>query len=214
MDDVAPDGSPVAVYLRLPAGDVPQLVHRAVGEGATILELGCGVGRITHPLVALGHRVVAVDNSPDMLRHVHGAQTVLADIETLQCPERFDAVLLASHLINAPELDERQRLLSVCKQHARAGGLVLIERYDVEWARNAKPGVHHVGDVTITWHDLQRDGDVLHAGVTYGIDDHSWTQRFTAMILDDAQLCEEAAAAGLELESWIGEHHEWARFVA
>jgi SAM-dependent methyltransferase len=214
VDGIAPDGSPVAVYLRLPAGDVPQLVHRAVGEGATILELGCGVGRITHPLVALGHRVVAVDNSADMLRHVHGAQTVLADIETLQLPERFDAVLLASHLINAPEVDERQRLFSVCKQHVRAGGVVLAERYDVEWARDAKPEVHHVGDVTISWHDIAHDGDVLHAAITYTVDDHSSTQRFTAMILDDAQLCEEAAAAGLELESWIGEHREWARFVA
>jgi 2-polyprenyl-3-methyl-5-hydroxy-6-metoxy-1,4-benzoquinol methylase len=61
MNDVAPDGSPVEIYRRLPAGNVPQLIHAAVGDGASILELGCGAGRLTHPLAELGHRVVAVD---------------------------------------------------------------------------------------------------------------------------------------------------------
>lgn len=214
MADVAPDGSPVAVYLRLPAGDVPDLVHDAVGDSATILELGCGVGRITHPLVALGHHVVAVDNSPEMLRHVHGARTVLADIETLALDDRFDAVLLASHFINTPDDGMRRRLFSVCKEHTRRDGIVLVERYDVEWARTAEPRTSHIGDVTIAWHDLQRVGDVLHAAVTYTLDDRSWTQRFTAMILDDDRLRAEAAAVGLRLESWLGEHREWARFVA
>jgi SAM-dependent methyltransferase len=214
MEEVAPDGSPVAVYLRLPAGSVPQLVHDAVGAGATILELGCGVGRVTHPLVALGHRVVAVDNSPAMLRHVHGAEMVLADIETLELMERFDAVLLASHFINAPTFEQRRRLLEVCKRHARPGGIVLVERYDVEWARTAQPRTSHVGDVTIAWHDVRRDGDLLHAAVTYTVDDQSWTQRFSAVILDDERLRDEAAAVGLRFDSWLGDRREWARFVA
>ena len=76
VPDVAPDGSPVAVYLRLPAGKTPGLVHDAMPVGSTILELGCGVGRITHPLLAFGHEIVAVDNSAEMLRHVRGARAV------------------------------------------------------------------------------------------------------------------------------------------
>lgn len=50
---LAPDGSPVAVRLRLAPGDVPELIDGAVPPGSRILELGCGVGRITHPLLAL-----------------------------------------------------------------------------------------------------------------------------------------------------------------
>ncbi len=49
-------------------------MYEAAGAGASILELGCGAGRVTHPLVALGHPVVAVDESPEMLAHVRGAE--------------------------------------------------------------------------------------------------------------------------------------------
>ena len=64
---MAPDGSPVELFARLPAGSVPQLIHDAIPPGASILELGAGAGRITHPLIGLGHEVVAVDESPEML---------------------------------------------------------------------------------------------------------------------------------------------------
>ena len=65
------DGSPVDLYRLLPALGEPEQVHDAIAPGAEVLELGCGVGRITHPLVALGHRVVAVDESKEMLANVH-----------------------------------------------------------------------------------------------------------------------------------------------
>ena len=45
-------------------------MHAAVPEGASILELGCGTGRILKPLAALGHLVHGVDDSPGMLAHV------------------------------------------------------------------------------------------------------------------------------------------------
>jgi SAM-dependent methyltransferase len=98
--DVTDDGNPVAVYLALPAGDEPQLIHDAVSPGASILELGCGAGRVTRPLAAMGHPMVAVDNSPAMLKHVTVAQTVCADITHLDLGRTFDAVLVASHLVN------------------------------------------------------------------------------------------------------------------
>lgn len=91
-----------------------------------MLELGCGVGPITHRLLALGHEVAAVDNSAAMLEQVHGARTVLADVEV--------------------------------------------------------------------------DGD-------------SWTQRFSAAILDDDQLIAEAADAGLVFDAWLDPVGTWARFA-
>ena len=70
----------------------PEIVHATASPGAWILELGCGTGRITHPLVALGHPVVAVDESPEMLAHVRGAETVCARIEDLALDRRFNVV--------------------------------------------------------------------------------------------------------------------------
>jgi hypothetical protein len=40
-------------------------------------------------------------------------------------------------------------------------------------------------DVTIAWHDVRHHGDVLEAAVTYDIGGGTWTQRFTAEVLDD-----------------------------
>jgi len=45
---------------------IPSYYDFAHPRGA-ILELGAGVGRITHPLLELSYRVTAVDNSPEML---------------------------------------------------------------------------------------------------------------------------------------------------
>lgn len=48
---ITPDGCAVEVYTRLPVGDEPDVIEAAVPAGAHILELGCWVGRVTHPLI-------------------------------------------------------------------------------------------------------------------------------------------------------------------
>lgn len=73
---ITPDGSPVEFYTLLPPGEEAEIIGGAVPAGGSILELGSGVGRVTHPLVAAGFQVVAVDESAEMLTHVRGAQTV------------------------------------------------------------------------------------------------------------------------------------------
>lgn len=200
------------MWLRLSPGTVPAIIDGAVPSGARILELGCAVGRITHPLLALGHEVVAVDNSAEMLEHVQGARTVLADVETLALGERFDVVLLASHFVNSADPDVRRALFSVCAGHARPGGVVLIERYAFTSARDLD-GIRNEQDgVTFTWHDIVVDGEVFSAAVTYEVGGHSWTQRFTAALLDDDTLIAEAAAAGLAFDAWLDEPRKWALF--
>lgn len=114
---IAPDGCPVEVYRRLPEQGEAALVHEAVAAGTTVLDPGAGVGRIAHPLLDLGHPVVAVDFSADMLAHVRRAQTVCASIADLRLDRRFGAVLLASHLINGPDGD---RLLATAARHLEA----------------------------------------------------------------------------------------------
>lgn len=103
MSATAPDGSPVGLYATLAPLGEPELIDAAVPPGSEILELGCGAGRLTHELLALRHPVVAVDNSPEMLAHVRGAETVLSDIETLQLDRTFPVVLLASNFLNATD---------------------------------------------------------------------------------------------------------------
>src|SRR6266700_2332062 len=96
---ITPDGCSVELYSALPPAQEPRIVHDASPHGASILELGAGAGRVTHALLALGHPVVAVDESPEMLERIHGAETVLARIEELALSRRFDAVLPEGELV-------------------------------------------------------------------------------------------------------------------
>jgi RimJ/RimL family protein N-acetyltransferase len=72
--DVAPDGSPVALYLRLPERAAEAvLIHDLLPAGGTVLDLGCGTGRLAEPLARLGHPVTGVDNCPQMLAALRAA---------------------------------------------------------------------------------------------------------------------------------------------
>ena len=68
---------------------------------ATILEIGCGTGRLTRPLAALGYGVLAVDRSVPMLQQLNrklvsdrrGVATVAMDARRLAIRGTVDAVL-------------------------------------------------------------------------------------------------------------------------
>lgn len=97
------DGCSVELYRRSAYAGEIELLKPWLPPGTTVLELGCGTGRLTHRLVEFGCRVTGVDNSADMLRHVGDAvQRVQADIETLQLDQRFDVVLLRCATASGP----------------------------------------------------------------------------------------------------------------
>ncbi len=206
---VAPDGSPVEVYLRLPPGDEPKIIQPAVPEGAAILELGCGAGRLTRALLALGHPVVAVDQSPQMLRNVHDGEAVLADIETLDLGRRFPVVLLASNLVNAEE-PHRGAFLRTCRRHVTDDGQVLIQRLepDVNWTAHEGEAWER-GGVSVTFRDVRADDRLLSAVAEYQIGETVWRQALTSRLLDDEELAGELSAAGLRLARVLDERRTW-----
>jgi SAM-dependent methyltransferase len=194
-DGVAPDGSPVELYLRFPGAETARLIDEAVPAGATVLDLGCGVGRISGELVRLGHRVAGVDNSPDMLRHAdnRGLETIEAEIQGLELGRHFDVVLLLSHFVNEADDEHRHGYWRAAVNHAGPGGLVVVERFTATWVRTVQPATTVAHGVETELHHLVHDGDVLHARITYRIDGRAWTQSFDAIALDDAVLDAEAA---------------------
>lgn len=130
---ITPDGCAVEFYALISDQGEARIIHEAAGPAASILELGCGAGRVTRPLMALGHSVVAVDESPDMLAHVTGAETVRSRIQDLSLGRGFDAVLLSSNLINAPEDDALAALLATCRAHVAATGCVIVQQHPPAW---------------------------------------------------------------------------------
>jgi SAM-dependent methyltransferase len=196
----------------LPVEGEPELVHEAIPAGASILELGAGVGRITHRLLELGHAVTAVDQSPEMLAHIHGARTVCSQIETLELAERFDAVLLASYLFNAPA-EQRSVLLRACRRHLRDGGFLVVEYQPAAWFDTVEPGRRRTAEgITITLREMHRPtpGEIS-ATMEYTAGDRRWTQHFTSHRVEEDELNDSLAAAGMAFDAYLTEDHTWFR---
>lgn len=210
------DGCAVDLYRRLPALGVPELIDARIGRRATILDLGCGAGRLAEPLARLGHSVTGVDFSAEMLSHLRRATAVYSPIEQLRLAERFDVVLCASNLVNRPSDRARRALLGVVSDHLRPTGRALLEWQPPAWFDGLRVGETRcsaLGEVATELVVHARDGDLLRASVTYRIGDAVWVQRFTTRRLSAVQLQDECAAVGLELREVFGAHGEWCEAV-
>jgi SAM-dependent methyltransferase len=191
----APDGSPVELYARLPELGEGDIVASVVPEGASVLELGCGTGRITRQLARLGYRVTAVDESAEMLAHMRGAEAVQAPIEGLELGRRFDAVLLASNLVNA-EPGRRHAFLDACRLHS---DLVIMEGLPLSWS--PEDGETMLGDVLSRLGVDRFEDGVVHGEMEYEAEGKSWRHSFAMRVFaDDAELEAALAEAGLRLE--------------
>lgn len=207
---ITPDGSPVELYRLADSRGEEQLIHETAGPGASILELGCGTGRITRPLVALGHEVMAVDESPEMLARITEAETVCSTIEDLRLDRRFDLVLLMSYLINAPDDAVRRRMLATCAHHLKPGGTVLLQQHDrASFAEDVtfdRPAHRLVISDT-----KQLPGDRQSATMTHTVDGRTWSQHLVVQNLTDQQLQDQLAEAGLTLIDYLTPDKTWFR---
>jgi SAM-dependent methyltransferase len=78
----------------VPALGQPVLDLLQPQPGERILDLGCGDGILTEKLVALGARVIGIDNSPDMIAaaRLRGIDARMMDARSLTFENEFDAV--------------------------------------------------------------------------------------------------------------------------
>jgi SAM-dependent methyltransferase len=206
----APDGSPVEVYSLIGPAEEPGIVHSAIPKGAEILELGSGVGRVTRALIELGHPVVAVDESPDMLARVAGAETVLSRIEELDLDRRFPVVLLASNLINTEDRRQRAAFLRTCRNHVSPDGVVLIERLEPDLGARIEHGSVRERDGVQIWSEkVAQRGKTLSAEVHYRAGDREWIHPFTAELLDDEDIDRVLRDSGFVLDRWLDEARRW-----
>jgi SAM-dependent methyltransferase len=205
---VAPDGSPVDLYLRLPPRGEAEVVHAAIHPAAVVLELGCGAGRVTHELIRLGHPVVAVDESLEMLAHIRGAEIVHGRIECLDLRRRFPCVLLASHLVNVDDNCQREALLRTCAKHVADDGVVLIERHEPDW-HPEEGAIGNLGEFDVALSDLTVDAPHISATVEYRTGGRSWRHPFTARILDEPELDNALEEVGLARAATLGERGAW-----
>ncbi len=204
------EGSQAELYVHLADLGESQVVHGAIADGASILELGCGTGRMTRGLLELGHPVTGVDNDPEMLSHVpEAAQTVLSDIETLVLKTSYPVVLLASNLINSPDQTIRSKYLATCRRHVSQDGVVVLQRYQPD-LHGWEPGDWvERGGVAVRTASFERNRGQFSASVEYRHADRAWAHHFSAAILDDETLRAEMARVGLRMERTLDPEGTW-----
>ena len=208
----AQDGCSVELYRRLPyAGDIEFLADR-LKPGVSVLELGCGTGRITRRLLDLGCTVTAVDNSAEMLAWVPGAaRRVHADIEQLALDQAFDVVLLASGLVNHPSRRVRTAFLAAAAAHLAPGGRLILERQDPHWLRTAEAGpVGQTQGIAIELVNVARSHGLVEMTLRYTEGGSAWTHTFTLLPLDEPALQALLGDIGFGRLDWLDDRQRWA----
>ncbi|WP_218605069.1 class I SAM-dependent DNA methyltransferase [Pseudonocardia abyssalis] len=90
----------------------------------SVLDGGCGTGRVGIELARHGIAVLGVDPDPDMVAAARekapGVEWLELDLADLDRPERFDVAVLAGNVI--PYATRRAEVVAGCARHLVAGG--------------------------------------------------------------------------------------------
>lgn len=111
--------------------DIPFFLKETDGTKEEILELMCGTGRVSVPLLKAGRRLVCVDYSEGMLEKLKNkltdndlqADLVHADITALNLERKFQLIILPFHSISEIQTCELQiKALKAIYDHLEKGG--------------------------------------------------------------------------------------------
>jgi SAM-dependent methyltransferase len=209
------DGCSVELYRSRDdgAGEI-ELLAPNLKPGTSVLEFGCGTGRITRRLLAMGCTVTAVDNSAEMLEAAPPEATLIrSDIEQLRLAEKFDVVLLPSGLVNHPDAQLRAAFLAAAAAHLSPTGCFILQRQDPAWLASAQPGPVAVSPdgLAIRLEAVHRSGDVVEMTLVYSKAGSNWTHSFALLVLDEARLQEELDRAGFAAIEWLDARRCWAK---
>jgi SAM-dependent methyltransferase len=106
-----------------------------ISPGDTVLELGCGYGRVLRRIAERAHRTVGIDTSPESLRLAGGPDVALArmDVAALGfCPKAFDVVVCVQNGVSAFGVD-RRGLIAEALRVTKPGGVALFSSYAAEF---------------------------------------------------------------------------------
>jgi SAM-dependent methyltransferase len=96
---------------------------------STVLDGGCGTGRVGIELARRGVAVVGVDADPDMVGAARAKapelEWVAVDLADLDRPERFDVVVLAGNVVPYVAAARRAAAVAACARHLAPGGRLI-----------------------------------------------------------------------------------------
>jgi SAM-dependent methyltransferase len=180
--------------------------------GRLTLDVGCGEGRLTRDLTALGHHVVGIDSSPSMLEAGRsedpGGEYVVGDAAELPFPDgHADLVVAFMSLMDVDDMPEAVRQLARVLEPG--GRLVLAVVHPINSAHELDR-VHPEDRLVLTddYFDRRRYSDTIERdGVRMTFESRHWT-------LED--YFEALLGAGFQVEALreVGDpqHPRWSRY--
>ncbi len=112
-----------------------RFVDAMAPRGATILDAGCGTGRVGGRLAELGHRVVGVDLDPVLVEAAKqdhpGSTWLVGDLAELDLPttgvtHRFDVAVCAGNVMTFLDPTTRRDVLARVRDHLVDGGRLAV----------------------------------------------------------------------------------------
>lgn len=135
------------------ADDIPFYVELALRAGGTVLEMGCGTGRILLPTAHAGVRILGLDASADMLATLRKSlasepaevqqriSLIQGDVRTTFIDSRFALVTapfrVVQHLL---ERDDQRAWLRNVRRHLAPGGALCFDVFQPDFVRMTQLG--------------------------------------------------------------------------
>ena len=139
----------------------------------TVLDAGCGTGRVARELALRGIEVVGADTDPSMIATARRLSPDLtwveADISGLDLDRVFDVVVMAGNVPLFTPPGTQAALVSGCARHLRPGGALvagfqLDGRYSVvEYDRHCRDAGLELAERWATWDRLPFPGPGTYA---------------------------------------------------
>lgn len=120
--------------------DILFYLKHAKKIGGEVLELGCGTGRISIPLVEYGFKVTAVDSSQNMIRALKektnnlkikkNLEIIKGNLTEIRISKKFNLIIMPFRVFQCLlSVDEQQKALLNIKHHLIPNGLLIFDIY-------------------------------------------------------------------------------------
>jgi SAM-dependent methyltransferase len=121
-------------------GEVDFIERLLPNRTLTILDAGCGTGRLAIEAVRRGHQALGVDLDPDMIERARAKdpqiEWVCADLSTIRFDRRFDVVVMAGNIPLFCAPGSQAAIISNLASHLETEG-VLICGFSIETGHDA-----------------------------------------------------------------------------
>jgi len=106
----------------------------------SVLDAGCGMGRVAIELARRGVEVVGVDLDDDLLAYARRAEPeikwVTADLATMELGRRFDVVAMPGNVMVFCRPEDREPIIAACGRHLEPHGR-LVAGFQLEEGHDA-----------------------------------------------------------------------------